>query len=74
MRVMREEIWEPCDHKFLNEDVPWLVGKVPTAEVLAVAFWERIAARAETLGASRLVRVRVIESASNWVEYEGPGV
>jgi 6-pyruvoyltetrahydropterin/6-carboxytetrahydropterin synthase len=73
MKVMREEIWEPCDHKYLNEDVPWLAGRVPTAEVLAIAFWERLAARADDLAPGRLVNVRVVESAANRVDYAGPG-
>tara|TARA_R110002126_G_scaffold25583_3_gene87454 strand:- start:742 stop:1167 length:426 start_codon:yes stop_codon:yes gene_type:complete len=72
MRVMREEIFDACDHKFLNEDVPWLVGLVPTAEVLAIAFWDRVAARRSDLGDSEMTRVRVIESRNNFVDYHGP--
>jgi 6-pyruvoyltetrahydropterin/6-carboxytetrahydropterin synthase len=71
MKVMREEIYDPCDHKFLNEDVPYLQGQVPTAEVLAVAFWNRIATRQSDLGNSKITRVRVIESPNNLVDYMG---
>ena len=30
------------DHRNLNTDVPWLKGRIPTAENLAQAFWERL--------------------------------
>lgn len=72
MRVMREEIWDHVDHKYLNEDVPFLDGVIPTAENLAIAFWDRIQARATELAPSILVRVRIIESPVNSATYEGP--
>jgi 6-pyruvoyltetrahydropterin/6-carboxytetrahydropterin synthase len=72
MELMRKEIWEHVDHKHLNQDVPWLRGVVPTAENLAIAFWDRLAAHGGAFGAARLVRVRVIESATNLVDYHGP--
>jgi len=36
---MSERIIREVDHCNLNTDVPWLVGHIPTAENLAVAFW-----------------------------------
>jgi 6-pyruvoyltetrahydropterin/6-carboxytetrahydropterin synthase len=49
----------------LNTDVPWLVGHIPTAENLAVAFWERL--RPELPDGS--LCVRVWETEKNWAEY-----
>ncbi len=70
MRIMQEEIVAKVDHLNLNEDVDFLKGKVPTAEVLAVAFWERIEPHLEA--PCRLDRVRVVESRDNFVDYHGP--
>ena len=33
---------QDVDHRNLNTDVPWLEGRIPTAENLALAFWERL--------------------------------
>jgi len=53
------------DHRNLNTDVPWLKGRVPTAENLAQAFWERL--RPELPG-GLLRSVRVWETDKNWAE------
>jgi 6-pyruvoyltetrahydropterin/6-carboxytetrahydropterin synthase len=59
------QIIEHVDHRNLNTDVPWLEGVVPTAENLAVAFWERI--RPE-LPAGSLRSIRLWETDKNWAE------
>ena len=56
---------EDVDHRNLNTDVPWLDGVIPTAENLAVAFWERI--RSE-LPAGVLRSLRLCETDKNWAE------
>ncbi|MGA8014441.1 MAG: 6-carboxytetrahydropterin synthase [Candidatus Dormiibacterota bacterium] len=53
------------DHRNLNTDVPWLEGRIPTAENLAQAFWERV--RSE-LPERSLRRVRVWETDKNWAQ------
>jgi 6-pyruvoyltetrahydropterin/6-carboxytetrahydropterin synthase len=40
--VMRRQIIQEVDHRNLNTDVPWLKERIPTAENLALAFWERL--------------------------------
>ena len=70
MGIMQEEIFEQLDHQFLNE-VSWLGKIVVSAETLAVAIWERLAAREKELGAP-LTLVRVFESEANSAEYRGP--
>lgn len=64
-RVMRQAVIVHVDHRHLNRDVPWLSGVIPTAEKLALAFWEQLEA---ALPAGRLVRVRLVESENNAVE------
>jgi 6-pyruvoyltetrahydropterin/6-carboxytetrahydropterin synthase len=63
--LISRRIIEDVDHRNLNTDVPWLEGLIPTAENLAVAFWERI--RLE-LPAGSLRSVRVWETDKNWAE------
>src|SRR6476661_8346081 len=40
--VISRQVIRDVDHRNLNTDVPWLKGRVPTAENLAQAFWERL--------------------------------
>ena len=58
-------IVEDVDHRNLNTDVPWLDGLIPTAENLAMAFWERI--RPE-LPEGLLRSLRLWETDKNWAE------
>ena len=50
-------IVQDVDHRNLNTDVPWLKGRIPTAENLALAFWEQ--AQARTPGGAAAVGPRV---------------
>lgn len=72
MQSMRRELIEVIDHRYLNEDVEFLRGVIPTAENLAVAFWERIVPHVPA--GVDLRRVAVIESVANRAEYAGPEV
>lgn len=64
-QVIDRRIIQDVDHRNLNADVPWLQGCIPTAENLAVAFWERL--RSE-LPEGLLRSVRLWETDKNWVE------
>jgi 6-pyruvoyltetrahydropterin/6-carboxytetrahydropterin synthase len=68
--VVCRRVIEDVDHRNLNTDVPWLEGRIPTAENLAVAFWERI--RSE-LPEGMLRSLRLWETDKNWVEIGDPG-
>jgi 6-pyruvoyltetrahydropterin/6-carboxytetrahydropterin synthase len=63
--VISRRVIQDVDHRNLNTDVPWLRGRIPTAENLALAFWERI--RSE-LPEGMLRSVRVWETDKNWAE------
>jgi len=63
--VIGARIIEDVDHRNLNTDVPWLEALIPTAENLAVAFWERIESE---LPAGSLRSVRLWETDKNWAE------
>ena len=66
--VIGRQVIRDVDHRNLNTDVPWLKGRVPTAENLAQAFWERL--RPE-LPDGMLRSVRVWETDKNWAEVDG---
>jgi 6-pyruvoyltetrahydropterin/6-carboxytetrahydropterin synthase len=63
--VIHRRVIQDVDHRNLNSDVPWLRGLIPTAENLALAFWERI--RSE-LPEGQLHTVRLWETDKNWAE------
>lgn len=63
--LMIEQIIQDVDHRNLNTDVAWLRDRIPTAENLALAFWDRL--RPHLLEGS-LQRVRVYETDKNWAE------
>ncbi len=71
MSILREEIVSVVDHKHLNRDVPFLAGVIPTAENVAVAFWNRIEPRLAPFEGAQLVSLRICESRDNVVEYRG---
>jgi 6-pyruvoyltetrahydropterin/6-carboxytetrahydropterin synthase len=68
--VICRRVIQHVDHRNLNTDVPWLVGRIPTAENLAAAFWERICSE---LPEGLLRSVRVWETDKNWAEV-GAGI
>jgi GTP cyclohydrolase IA len=68
--LIGREIIEHVDHRNLNTDVPWLAGRIPTAENLATAFWDRLEPH---LPAGALRAVRVWETDKNWAERTAGG-
>jgi len=58
-------IVDEVDHRNLNTDVAWLQGVIPTAENLALAFWERIR---PALPDGSLHSLRLWETDKNWAE------
>ncbi len=68
MVLLHEQVFAELDHRHLDHDVPWLAGRVSTAEHVAAAIWDRLALPL----AGRLFRLRLYESAMNYVDYFGP--
>lgn len=66
--LIETRIVNECDHKHLNLDVPWLEGINPTAENLAIAFWDRIEHEIKN---GKLYAIRLFETERNIVEYRG---
>jgi 6-pyruvoyltetrahydropterin/6-carboxytetrahydropterin synthase len=63
--VICEQIIRDVDHRNLNTDVSWLAGRIPTAENLALAFWDRLSPEFPD---GMLRSVRVSETDKNWAE------
>ena len=63
--VICRQVIGDVDHRNLNTDVPWLKGRIPTAENLAQAFWERLQPE---LPDGLLRCVRLWETDKNWAE------
>ena len=66
--VIGRQIIADVDHRNLNADVPWLKGRIPTAENLALVFWDRL--RPE-FPDGLLRSVRVWETDKNWAQVGG---
>jgi len=66
--LIKEEVSEVLDHSNLNLDVPWLKGKQPTSENIAIAIWSRLSPK---LTSCRLHCIRLVETENISVEYFG---
>jgi 6-pyruvoyltetrahydropterin/6-carboxytetrahydropterin synthase len=67
-QAVNEHVIEWVDHKHLNYDVPWLEGCIPTTEVLAVKFWERLV---DVFPEGMLYEVKLHETENNIASYRG---
>lgn len=63
--VILDRIIRDVDHRDLNHAVAWLAGLMPTTEVLAQAFWQRLV---DHIPDGRLELVRVYETEKNFAE------
>lgn len=69
--IIEKVILEPCDHRNLNMDVPFLKGVLPTTENLAKAFYEQLKDKVEEacVAGGRLYSVKLYETERNIAEY-----
>ena len=68
--ILKREIVEPYDHRFLNYEVPPFDRVVPTTENIARDIWRRLEPRLSD-GTRRLHAVRVYETPDLYVDYFG---
>jgi 6-pyruvoyltetrahydropterin/6-carboxytetrahydropterin synthase len=69
-KIVRTKITEQADHKNLNLEVPFMKGRIPTSENIAIAIWEEIEEDIIKLNCN-LHSVKVVETENNSVEYFG---
>ena len=67
-KLTQREIIDKVDHKNLNVDVEYLKGIIPTAENLAIKFWEILKPK---ITKGRLHEIKLYESERNYVVYRG---
>lgn len=68
--IIKDEIIEKVDHKNLNLDVDFMIGKFPSTEILAMEFWKILAPLISEKGGA-LHCVKLVETENNYVEYYG---
>jgi 6-pyruvoyltetrahydropterin/6-carboxytetrahydropterin synthase len=66
--IIHESIVDKLDHKFLNTDVPFLKGIIPTSENLIVLIWKELE---KVLEPGMLYELKLWETENNWVVYRG---
>lgn len=69
-QIIREKILDKVDHKNINLDVDFMIGKLASTENLAIGIWEELEPALKLQGA-RLYSVRLEETENNSVEYFG---
>lgn len=69
--IIDTEIVEPCDHRNLNLDVPFLEGVIPTSENLVRVFYQRLKdpVQKESAEGAFLYSVKLYETDRNAAEY-----
>ena len=70
-KLINEEIVNKVDHKNLNVDVDFLKGVIPTAENIAIHFWNIINPKIQS---GTLHEVKLFESERNFVVYHGDSI
>ena len=68
---MKRRIVDIADHRNLNLEVPFMAGKLTSAENFAIAIWQELAEDILAEGA-QLHAVKLIETPRIYVEYFGP--
>jgi 6-pyruvoyltetrahydropterin/6-carboxytetrahydropterin synthase len=70
--LIKAEIIDKVDHKNLNLDVDFMLGKLASCEILVMEFWEILAPKIkETSSSATLHKIHLIETNKNSVEYYG---
>lgn len=69
--IIKEKILDPCDHKNLNLEVPFLKDIIPTSENLVKVFFDELRAEIEEAASenSKLYSVKLFETERNIAEY-----
>ena len=69
--LVNEVILLKVDHKNFNVDVDFMSGIIPTAENIAIKFWDLLEPKINNEGSAILHEIRLFESERNFVVYRG---
>jgi 6-pyruvoyltetrahydropterin/6-carboxytetrahydropterin synthase len=70
-KLLKDKVVEELDHRNLNLDVPFMLGKMASTEILAIEIWKQIDEDIQKMGA-QLHCIKLVETENNYVEYYGP--
>ena len=70
-KIVKQEIVNKVDHAFLNTDVEFLKGKLPSTEVFAVEIWKILQPIIPNYCIGQLHSIKLVETANHFVEYYG---
>lgn len=70
-RIVSEEIISKVDHKYLNLDVDFLEGVIPTCENIVKQFLSAEGGLEHKIVHGKLYSIRLHETENNFVEYRG---
>lgn len=66
--IVEKHVVDQTDHHHFNHDVPYMSGINPTSENIIVGMWKLLE---PVVHPGKLVRLKLIETDNNYVEYEG---
>ncbi len=69
--IMRENIIQKVDHSFLNEDVDFLKGILPSTENFAIGIWKILQPILWNTHRVFLYKLKLTETEKHFVEYFG---
>jgi len=69
--LIRDHVIEKLDHKNLNVDVDFMLGKMASTENLAIEIWKILAPLVADGSTARLHKITLYETPRNFVEYLG---
>jgi len=71
-RLIREKVIEKLDHKNLNIDVDFMLGKMASTEILTMEIWKILAPEIKIIAPKAdLHSLKLYETPRNYVEYFG---
>ena len=68
--IIKENVIEKIDHKNINLDVSFMQGKMSSTENLAIGIWDQMENLIKAKG-GMLVKIKLVETENNFVEYFG---
>ncbi|MBY0426427.1 MAG: 6-carboxytetrahydropterin synthase [Cytophagales bacterium] len=69
--IIRSKVTDKLDHKNLNLDVDFMLGKMASTENLAIEIWKILAPEIESVSKAKLYCIKLYETPRNFVEYYG---
>ena len=68
--ILKDKVVDKLDHKNVNLDVDFMLGKMSSTENIAIAIWDEIQPDIDKLGCE-LHCIKLQETENNYVEYYG---